>query len=457
MPWSIVLALCVGMFSLSSVIKAEVAGDGTDGVLLTTDIPPLVTLGELSCDETRIDLDTPNHLGVLKGPGSGRAIGFKADSDFTISSVGILGELIKQSFDVVIYDSPDGHSAGNVLYTTSYSTGGTGLGWNDMPASFTFHGGTFYVLNWRPTGKGTWGELAYLNDSGLPFTVGPLAILEGLQGFNPNPGNAYHPHLRICTGKTPQPKPGVLQFSLASHSVNEGGTSVDITVTRTSGSDGAVSVDYTTSDGTANAGNDYTSTSDTLKWGNGDTVDKTFKVEIIDDGDVESNETVNLSLSNATGATIGSPSKAVLTIVDNDDEPPPSDCHATYSTTDRKVTIPLLDIPLLDPMTGEPTGETAVFKGALSILDGVEDFKIIPDSMAFIEMLEGDNKCHGTYSYADRTIHIPFVDVPSVMVIPPGIIIPGPIQVFEASMQQLPLANDVFHLKDYKYLYTIED
>ncbi|MEK8019050.1 MAG: S8 family peptidase [Candidatus Parabeggiatoa sp.] len=139
---------------------------------------------------------------------------------------------------------------------------------------------------------------------------------------------------------------------------------------------------------------------------------------------------------------------------DDDDD---DDCkHAIYQTEDRLLKLPLLNIPLLDPITGLPTGETAVFKGNLDLIDGVEDFQVVSDSMVFIKMLEEKSECHAIYSYTDRMIKIPFVDVPSVMVLPPDVVVPGPTQVFEATMQQLPLSDDVFHLKGYKYLYTIK-
>ena len=100
--------------------------------------------------------------------------------------------------------------------------------------------------------------------------------------------------------------------------MNENGGSVTITVTRTGGSSGAVGVSYATSNGTAVAGSDYTSTSGTLSWADGDAADKTFSVPILDDSSYEGNETVNLTLSNPTGgATIGSPNAAVLSILDN--------------------------------------------------------------------------------------------------------------------------------------------
>jgi hypothetical protein len=109
-----------------------------------------------------------------------------------------------------------------------------------------------------------------------------------------------------------------LQFSAATYSVNENGGSATITVTRTNGSDGAVSVQYATSNGTATAGQDYTATAGTLNFASGET-SKTFTVPIADDTTPEPDETINLTLSNPTGgATLGAQSTAVLTIIDND-------------------------------------------------------------------------------------------------------------------------------------------
>lgn len=111
---------------------------------------------------------------------------------------------------------------------------------------------------------------------------------------------------------------GTLQFSTTGYSVNENAGTALITVTRTGGSEGAVMVNYATSDGTAIAGNDYTSASGTLTFLEGET-SKTFTVPITDDPTQEGLETVNLTLSAPMGgATLGTPSSVVLTIVDND-------------------------------------------------------------------------------------------------------------------------------------------
>jgi hypothetical protein len=115
---------------------------------------------------------------------------------------------------------------------------------------------------------------------------------------------------------------GTLQFSQASYSVNEGNVTAQITVNRVSGTDGAVSVSYSTSNASASAGSDYTAASGTLSWANGDGAPKTFDITIQDDALVEGDEGIALALTNATGgATLGSQATATLTIVDNDSAP----------------------------------------------------------------------------------------------------------------------------------------
>ncbi len=116
--------------------------------------------------------------------------------------------------------------------------------------------------------------------------------------------------------------PGSLQFSSASYTVAENGGPAVITVTRTGGSNGAVGVTFTTSSGTAQSGLDYTAVNQVVNFANGDTASKTVNVPIINDTLFEGNETVNLTLSNPTGgASLGNPSTAVLTIVDDDPAP----------------------------------------------------------------------------------------------------------------------------------------
>lgn len=111
---------------------------------------------------------------------------------------------------------------------------------------------------------------------------------------------------------------GTLQFSAATYDAAEDSATTQITVTRTGGSSGAASIQYTTTDGTAQAGSDYTTATGTLNWTDGDGAAKTFTITIANDAASETSETINLSLSNAVGATLGTQTTAVVTIADND-------------------------------------------------------------------------------------------------------------------------------------------
>ena len=127
------------------------------------------------------------------------------------------------------------------------------------------------------------------------------------------------------------PPQGILQFSSADYTINENGAFATVFVVRTGGSSGAVTVDYSTSDGTALSAADYVTSAGTLSFADGDTV-KSFDIPILDDPLDENDETVQLSLSGPTGgALVSGQSTASLTILD-DDAPP------TLSIDDLSVT-----------------------------------------------------------------------------------------------------------------------
>ncbi len=97
-------------------------------------------------------------------------------------------------------------------------------------------------------------------------------------------------------------------------------------VRRVTGSSGAISVEVVrVPGGTATFGQDFTDqTSVVLSWPDGDTTDRYFQFQIIDDTDTESEETILYELQNASGgASIDqSRDQAVVGIIDNDQEGP---------------------------------------------------------------------------------------------------------------------------------------
>ncbi|MGH7186060.1 MAG: Calx-beta domain-containing protein, partial [Pseudomonadota bacterium] len=110
-----------------------------------------------------------------------------------------------------------------------------------------------------------------------------------------------------------------LQFTATSTSAGEG-TSASLSVARTGSSTGAVSVAYSAVSGTAQSGSDFTATSGTLNWANGDTANKTITVPITNDGLTEDSEVFTVTLSNplpaggANGAVLGPNTTATVLI-----------------------------------------------------------------------------------------------------------------------------------------------
>jgi plastocyanin len=114
--------------------------------------------------------------------------------------------------------------------------------------------------------------------------------------------------------------PGTLRFAQTGYTVSEGAGHATVTVSRINGDDGPATVQWSAAAGTATAGSDFTAASGTLSWADGDDANKSFQVTIVNDTADEPNETVNLTLSSATGAALDATRKtASLTINDNDD------------------------------------------------------------------------------------------------------------------------------------------
>lgn len=113
-------------------------------------------------------------------------------------------------------------------------------------------------------------------------------------------------------------EPGILSFTNTVISTVKEGDKATITVTRTDGVDGAVSVGYKTNGGTATAGSDYIATSGVLSWADQEGGSKAFEISVLRDSDVESPEFIKLLLINASnGAEIGGVGEAAIKIEDS--------------------------------------------------------------------------------------------------------------------------------------------
>jgi hypothetical protein len=127
--------------------------------------------------------------------------------------------------------------------------------------------------------------------------------------------------------------------------------------------------------------NDYAPTSGTLTFAANQT-SATFQVPIHQDAAVEGDETLDLNLSSPTGALLGAPSSAVLTIVDDDLAGAFEFTGLTYNAaeTDGQATVTVrrvlgsngaatVDYTTLDGTAGAPADYTTA-SGTLSFADG---------------------------------------------------------------------------------------
>lgn len=129
-------------------------------------------------------------------------------------------------------------------------------------------------------------------------------------------GNAILGRAQSIGNITDDDKAGALAFNASAVSVDENSGTLTVTVQRSGGTAGTVSVHYATVNGSALAGADYTATYGDLSWSAGDSADKTFTVPIVWDSLAERSENFRVELSIPTGgAKLNNPKAQRVTIV----------------------------------------------------------------------------------------------------------------------------------------------
>ena len=211
-------------------------------------------------------------------------------------------------------------TAGSITIPITRTGGTTGAASVELTTTQgTAKAGTDYTtttktVNWA-SGSSTTQDVTIpiLNSNGLDgsapqFTVG-LEDVSGASIGTPSTSTVTI-NENTATGN------GTIALGASTYSVYEGNGYITIPVMRLGGSSGAVSVTVATSGGTAVSGTDYAPVSTTLNWASGDSTTKYITVPLFYDAAAgTTNRTVNVTLSVATGgATLGSPSSAVVTI-----------------------------------------------------------------------------------------------------------------------------------------------
>jgi hypothetical protein len=131
-----------------------------------------------------------------------------------------------------------------------------------------------------------------------------------------------------CVAVTPDP--GSVKFGAANYSISES-SSVPVKVIRANGTD-SFSVSYSTQDGTAKAGVDYTAKSGLVTFNVGE-VSKIIDIPILNDTLHENDEAFTVVLTDLPpDVTLGTPSTTTVTI--KDDDPLPKFSISDFQTTE---------------------------------------------------------------------------------------------------------------------------
>jgi uncharacterized protein (TIGR03118 family) len=212
------------------------------------------------------------------------------------------------------------------------------------PASFGIFGGALLIGNFgegnpsihafNPTTGAFLGTLQNENGDGIVID-GLWALTFGNGGaggdvntlyFTAGIGEEEHGLLGSLK-QTTSSAASLIQFSADQYTVGEGTGHIDVTVTRAGDASGTATVNYATFDQSqaahASQRSDYELAVGKLTFAPGET-SKTFRILIVNDTFVEGDETIDLFLSNPTGAGVGlgTPSQATVTITDNDSVAP---------------------------------------------------------------------------------------------------------------------------------------
>lgn len=111
---------------------------------------------------------------------------------------------------------------------------------------------------------------------------------------------------------------GYIGFTSSDRDVEESEGLVIISVRRSGGFSGAISVNYETLDGSAAGGHDFETQSGRLDWDDGDDSIRSIAVMLVDDEDQEVSEQFHLRLTDPAGGTLIAAGETSIVIANND-------------------------------------------------------------------------------------------------------------------------------------------
>ena len=204
-------------------------------------------------------------------------------------------------------------------FTATAGDGQVTLSWNNANLSS--------ITSWQyrqKSGSGSYGNFSTISASTTSHTVTGLTngvtYIFQLRAWASNAGGSVGGLLSEERSATPMAPP-VLTFRSTAYSGGEGSGTISVTVNASSAPTSALTVNLTTTNGTATGGTDFIAPQATFTFPASMT-SHTISVAITQDTTVESDETFTLALLTA-GYTVGSPASTTVTITNDDTAPPP--------------------------------------------------------------------------------------------------------------------------------------
>ena len=275
-----------GTITVAGIVN-DGSAEGNETVILTLSSPSNATIGS-------DDVHTFTILDPIAAP----------DIEFANSSSS--GAESVSSKDLTI--QLDSSSSSNI--TVDYAITGTATG---SGTDFTLANGTATI---SAGSTSTTITIAGIVDDSLD-EPNETIIVTLSNPSNANPGSTLV-HTYTITDNDSAP---VVDFNETSSNGAESVSSKALTVDLSATSGQNVTVDYAVTGTATGSGTDYTLANGTLTINAGSTSGTISIASIVDDSADEANETVIVTLSNPSNATLGSDSVHTYTITDNDDAP----------------------------------------------------------------------------------------------------------------------------------------
>ena len=305
----------------ASAVSPAVAGDFSlsTNTTLTIASGQKTSTGEVTVTAVNNSVDAPNKTVTVSGAASGGGVSSPADQTLTITDDDTKGIVLTPGSVTVTEASGTGNtkdykvklaSQPTATVTVAVSSGDTDTATvNKASLSFT---------------TTTWNTDQTVTVTGVDDSIDntPDRSVNVAHAASGGDYGSVSRNLAVTVTESE----GTSSLTVGDASVTEGdsGTaSLTFTVTLSPAADNAVAVDWATSketSDTATPGTDYTAASGTLRLAAGDT-SKTVTVSVTGDMVDEPNETLTLTLSNATGSAAIGTAAATGTITDDDDAP----------------------------------------------------------------------------------------------------------------------------------------